>query len=742
MPSGHRQTATHRLFSLALLLTAAVGVVLTLGLLRFDQRARQGKEREALAQQTARASKLAAELEAQLDIGKQLLNTLASLAGPLHRQQEIEDLLSRMLASSSENAIYGVGVWFAPGKFEAGRYYMGPYIHRRMDGSKEPPTVTYEWERPDYDYPSQIWYQQAWKLNGGIVIPEPYMEVDQLAYESLTRLFFDDQGQPRGVVSLDILIPRLRELVHHANVSESEQFYVASQAGLLIAHPQEEALLTWAREHGHSPRDLSELSLSDLREWEHEQGLDRGRHTTAVTVQDTGWKVFASTNESTLFAAARNQQWLVVALGIVLWAGLGASGVAMARSERARSLLRTLAERQRQEEERQRLLAQVRQRSAELQAIIESMVDAVVVTDTRGNITLVNRAALALSVVPSPGTEMRRLDTMYRLYPPRELDGAELPFDAIPLNRALRGEQVGDTEFVLNTPQHSQKLVLRVNAAPIRDESGHVVAAVSVARDVTQSIELERLQSEFVKMAAHELKTPLTVMKSFAQLAQRTENPSPALRRLLEGVGRGADRMDRVIRTLLDASQLQLDQLRFEKEEVELCALLETTAARTAAYHPRNPIHVRPGPRAWVLGDPARLEQVLTELLDNAARYSPANHPVEVSLRLDSDEVEISIHDEGIGIPEDRQARVFERFYQAHAGTPHDRGGMGLGLYLARGIILHHGGRIELESREGQGTSVRLRLLRLPERQSVRWRASCEAPAHPPVEPENGGPSR
>jgi signal transduction histidine kinase len=184
-----------------------------------------------------------------------------------------------------------------------------------------------------------------------------------------------------------------------------------------------------------------------------------------------------------------------------------------------------------------------------------------------------------------------------------------------------------------------------------------------------------------------------------------------------------------VVRTLLDASQLQLGRMRFEKEEVELRALVESVAASTAARHPRNPVHVRPGPRARVLGDRTRLEQVLTELLDNAARYSPAERPVEVDLSVDAGEVELSIHDEGIGIPAERQAQLFERFYRAHAGTPHDRGGMGLGLYLSRGIVLHHGGRMELESREGEGTTVRVRLPRLAEQQPAPGVASREPPA-------------
>jgi len=687
-------------------------VALTAGLIVFDQRARHGQEQEALAQQAARANKLASELGAQLHAAEQLLDTLASLAGPLREQREVEELLRRVLPSAPARIVYGVGVWFEPGRFAPGVRYMGPYVHHSLEGG--PLVLTYEWSTPAYDYPQQSWYQRARQQNGRIFISEPYFDMD-LTYVSLVRTFFDDEGQPRGVVSLDITLPLLGEVVRQANVSPTETLYFVSRSGALIAHPRHEELLTWARGHGRPVRCLAELTLEDLRAWERELGLERGWRTVEVSVASAGWRVFASTKEDALFKDVRRQRGLVVALGLLLWAGLGASGMVMARSERTRVLARTLAERQRQEEERRRLLTQVRRRSAELQAIIESMVEAVIVLDSEGTVTLANRAALALFGISARAGY--RLDTAYRELNPKELEGQELAFNALPLSRALRGEQVDDTDIVITLPPLDRRHVLRVNAAPIRDESGHVVAAVAVGRDITQAIELERLQGEFVKMAAHELKTPLAVMKSFAQLACRTAHPPPALRRQLEGISVGVDRMDRVVRTLLDASQLQLGRLHFEKKELRLRALVEVAAARTATRHPRNPIHVQPGPDAWVLGDAARLEQVLTELMDNAARYSAAGTPVKVSLTLDGGEVEVAIQDEGIGIAEERRERIFERFYRAHAGTPHDRGGMGLGLYLSRGILLLHGGRVELESQEGKGTHVRCRLPRLPEQQ-------------------------
>jgi len=201
------------------------------------------------------------------------------------------------------------------------------------------------------------------------------------------------------------------------------------------------------------------------------------------------------------------------------------------------------------------------------------------------------------------------------------------------------------------------------------------------------------------------------VMKSFAQLALKTDaGRDTALGRLLEGIDRGVNRIDRVVRTLLDVSQLHLRQLRLEKEPLELKSLVEDTARRMAELHPRHPIHVRADEEVAVWGDPARLEQVLVALLDNAARYSPTPAPVEVTVATEGESARVSIRDEGIGIAADKQARLFNRFYRPHAGTVHDRGGLGVGLYIAREIVQQHGGQLTLESREGEGTTVIIRL--------------------------------
>ncbi len=397
------------------------------------------------------------------------------------------------------------------------------------------------------------------------------------------------------------------------------------------------------------------------------------------------------------------------------------------------SFFSDITERRRKDEALQGLLGQLRQRTAELHAILDTMLDAVLVIDTECRYTLVNPAARALLGLEAGQGQRLTPEAAIQCGLSR-LDGELMPFEELPMVRALRGEVVREADVRITRPMHGgRSLIVRTDAAPIRDERGQVVAAVALAHDVTQALELAQLKDEFLKVAAHELKTPVAVMKSYAQLALKTARElPPGLHRLLEGVGRGADRLDQVIRTLLDASQVHLGSLRFEQEELHLRALLEATAARAAAQHPQHRVLVRPGPDVRVLGDRERLGQVLLELLDNAARYSPPGSLVDVALALEDGEVEVSIRDEGIGIPAERQARIFERFYRAHSGTPHDRGGMGLGLYLAREILRHHGGRLSVASEEGRGTTVHLRLPRQPE---------AHAPTPPPPLHEERSPA-
>ncbi|MFP2924136.1 ATP-binding protein [Pyxidicoccus sp. 3LG] len=835
---------------LLIALTLGLGLAITAGLVVFDRLARASLEREALLQQATRADQLADQLQTRLETTEQVARTVATLAGPLRKRSDVESLVQGALASTSPEYVYGIGVWFAPYALEPRSRWVGTYAHRELD---EPQRVvlTYEWSTPAYDYHRQPWYTQGLEAGERPFLTEPYFDVD-FVYSSFLMPFLDEDGAPRGMVSVDVILPQLRALVARANASPHETVYVVTRAGRLFAHPREESLVAWARENGRAGAAgvLSELSLDDLRAYEEAHGLADDRRIRTSTVRDAGWTVYVSSAEDPLFADSRRLHATLQTVGLIVWGALLAGLVAGMRTLRVRALSHELAEQERErevlernermlrevletsmdgvaasdaegrvvawntsaerifgwprkdilgrsvvetlcrpedrpgrcqqleriltsgwatvptcrleslamrrngevfpveaslvavdvdgarrvygffsdvsarrraEEERQRmlerqqdLLSQLRRRSAELQAIIDNMVEGVFVADLDGQLSFVNQAGARMCGGCGEDSSSLSESAMDAVCSGslRSMDGEPLRREDLPLFRALRGEVVLGCDVRAVKPGGGR--VLRMNAAPIPDEDDRVSAAVVVIHDVTDAVEFDRLKDEFVRMAAHELNTPVTVMKSFAQLALKTEyGHDTSLGRFLEGIDRGANRIQQVVRTLLDVSQLHLRRMQLMEEALDLRTLVEETAHRMAETRPERSIHVHADEALPVWGDPARLAQVLVALLDNAMRYSPPTEPVEVVLSTDGVHAEVSIRDQGIGIPADKQPRLFNRFYRPHAGTAHDRGGMGVGLYIAREIVQQHGGQLTLESQEGEGTTVRIRLMLL-----------------------------
>jgi signal transduction histidine kinase len=193
---------------------------------------------------------------------------------------------------------------------------------------------------------------------------------------------------------------------------------------------------------------------------------------------------------------------------------------------------------------------------------------------------------------------------------------------------------------------------------------------------------------------------------------------SPRSRRMLEAIDRGAERINRIVEDLVGVSQAFLDVLQLLREAVDL----EDLARATAAEMPHSEMHriavrrAAPGP-FLVTADLARTRQALRILLDNAIKYSPKGGCIEVVLDRDEagKEAGISVADCGVGIPTQGQERIFRLFYRAHTDTPHDYGGMGIGLYMASELIKRQGGRIWFQSREGEGSTFSFTLPLAPE---------------------------
>jgi signal transduction histidine kinase len=150
--------------------------------------------------------------------------------------------------------------------------------------------------------------------------------------------------------------------------------------------------------------------------------------------------------------------------------------------------------------------------------------------------------------------------------------------------------------------------------------------------------------------------------------------------------------------------------LELRRENVDLAELVDIVVRRNTATSAKHPIRVE-GEPVVVFADRVRLTQVLDTLLDNAIRYSPRGGDIEITVATLAHEATVCVRDHGVGIPRKKQTRIFERFYRAHTDTPHDYGGMGVGLYIAREVISQHGGTMWFKSEEGSGSRFCFSLL-------------------------------
>lgn len=339
----------------------------------------------------------------------------------------------------------------------------------------------------------------------------------------------------------------------------------------------------------------------------------------------------------------------------------------------------------------------------EIRAAVDSMVDGVVVIDATG-IVEANPAAVKLLGATSKQELLGDLDTFARRFQPRSTDGTPLATRDLAAAAALRGGPT--TRDSVLRRLDGRDIVVNVSAAPVA-ATGDTALTISVFRDVSQAHRLEAMRDEFLATAAHELKTPLAVVKAYAQLVQRRV---PAEAPALAVVQRQVDRMTRLVEHLLDASRLRLDPGSGPRDRFDLSLLASEVIDRvreTGGGHQLTLVALGP---VSVQGDRDRIGRVVQSLLDNAVRFSPRGGPIETRVLLEGDEAEVAVTDHGLGIPLDRQERIFERYYRAHAGTAEDYGGLGLSLEMSREIIARHGGRIWFESTPGQGSTFHFRL--------------------------------
>lgn len=236
-------------------------------------------------------------------------------------------------------------------------------------------------------------------------------------------------------------------------------------------------------------------------------------------------------------------------------------------------------------------------------------------------------------------------------------------------------------------------------------------ADAQIREQVRELRALDELKDQFLRVAAHELKTPVTIIKGYSQLLLRRADTLPSdVTPLLGAMNRGTDRITQLVENFLSMTQLQTGRVPFVLTTFDLVELVKRVVTTTSGRAPDQPITIGGEPCVWVNGDRSRLERAVDALVSNAVKFSPDHGEIRVLVEKEGDEAVVKVKDHGIGIPVDKQSRIFESFFRAHTDTVYDSGGMGVGLYLARETLLRHNGAIGFVSQEGKGSHFVLRL--------------------------------
>ncbi|HEV8638360.1 MAG TPA: HAMP domain-containing sensor histidine kinase, partial [Chloroflexota bacterium] len=224
--------------------------------------------------------------------------------------------------------------------------------------------------------------------------------------------------------------------------------------------------------------------------------------------------------------------------------------------------------------------------------------------------------------------------------------------------------------------------------------------------------ELNRLKSEFISIASHELRTPMTTIMGFSELLLDHETPAETRERWLAFINQESRQLSALVDNLLDVSRIETGRLFLQPVPVDLCAAIDEVLAPLAAsapYHTLSANLARDAGRAQA--DPEKLRQILMNLIGNAIKYSPNGGRIGVTARRGpGDRVSVAVSDEGVGIPPEYRERIFDRFQRVDSSETRAIRGTGLGLYIVRHLVELHGGTIEVESEPGRGTTFRFTL--------------------------------
>ena len=260
---------------------------------------------------------------------------------------------------------------------------------------------------------------------------------------------------------------------------------------------------------------------------------------------------------------------------------------------------------------------------------------------------------------------------------------------------------------LIHTCREGRTVTIESRQVLVRDEAGEPLAVLEINRDITERIELERRKDEFIGMAGHELKTPVTSIKTYVQLLHRRlsnsgDEPSATV---LTKINMQLSTLTHLINELLDVTKMTTGILSWQEELFDLEPLVREVIEDLQHTTEHHQIRREGEGNVQIYADRERIGQLLTNLLSNAIKYTPQGGPIVVKCKVEGDKVFFCVQDSGIGIPPENQTYIFERFFRVRSPEHETFPGLGLGLYLAAEIVKRQGGEIWVESYPGEGSS-------------------------------------
>jgi PAS domain S-box-containing protein len=386
--------------------------------------------------------------------------------------------------------------------------------------------------------------------------------------------------------------------------------------------------------------------------------------------------------------------------------------------------------------ERKRIEEEIRRQNALLQAMLDNMADGVVIADRNGRFLVFNSAAkriIGLGITESPPEQW---SATYGIFHPET--SVPVASDKLPLVRAMRGEASDNVELLIRRPELGKDVYIQTTGRPLCDGNGEVYGGMTVFHNITAHKEAEQklkqkneelthayfeldesrrqqleLKDQVLSHVSHELRTPLTAAHQFVTILKRglAGELQPQQKEYVDDIARNLKQLQTMIADLLEASRAESGKLTITLQPLavqETVADIVRTLHSTAAEKGVSLRAEMPGELLSAEADPPRVRQVLTNLVDNALKFTPSGGSITIGARIfdrDPSFVRVSVTDTGRGIEPSQHQRIFSRLAQVDENSEESRKGLGLGLFICKEIIRRHGGEIGVESQLGSGST-------------------------------------